>query len=251
VSRVLDLSFRDAERWLEGHQVVPSVANLRQKLRGIRTTEDASPMDTHNYWTDSMLRPFYSGKMTKYIFDRGFSKEILKKWEVGYDRSTQDIIFPARDEHGILLGIIRRSTTGGIKYTNSLGLQRKDFLYGLDKTIISTGLKKRVFVVEGPLDTIWMAQAGLPAVGLLGANLADNQAKLLVKHFDIAIFTLDNDKAGQEGLLQAKKKLSDKMVVLKGVVLEGRKDVQEMTLEEVSNIRTEWVRGNIGSYDRD
>lgn len=248
VSQVLDISFRDAERWLEGYQEVASVSTLRQKLHSIRVPEDA-PKKVENYWSDSMLQPFYKGVMSSYIFDRGFSKEILKEFGVGYDRKTKDIVIPARDKDGVLVGIIRRSTTGGIRYTNSLGFQKKDFLFGLDRTIIKTE-GKRVFVVEGPLDVMWMAQAGLSAVGLLGSDLTDGQAQLLVENFITVILSLDNDKAGKEGMEMARKKLSGKVIVLKGVIPEDKKDVQDMTVEELLGMKIEWVRGNYADSHR-
>jgi len=249
VCKVLGISFRDAEMWLEGYQEVASVSMLKQKLNHVRMPENASKMETASYWSDKMLGSYYNGSMSNYIFQRGFSKEILKKYEIGYDKKTKDIIIPARDENGRLVGIIRRSTTGGIKYTNSLGFQKKSFLFGLNKVIINTE-NKRIFVVEGPLDTIWMAQAGLPAVGLLGSDMTDMQAQLLIKNFITVVLMLDNDKAGKEGMEMARKKLLGKVTVLKGVIPEGRKDVQEMSMEEMASIKIEWVRGNCNDYAR-
>jgi len=241
VSKVLGIHYREAEVWLEGYEKVVSVSNLKQKLNRLREHEETSKISV-NYWSDSMLAPYYNGVMSKYIFDRGFSKEILKEYGIGYDRRTKDIVIPARDENGKLVGVIRRSTTGGIRYINSLGFQKKSFLFGLDKIIIDTGNKK-VFVVEGPLDVIWMAQAGIPAVGLLGSDLTDAQAQLLVKYFFTVVMVLDNDKAGIEGIEMARKKLSGKVIILKGVIPEDKKDVQEMSLEEVVGMKTKWVRG--------
>ena len=242
VSKTLEIPFRDAERWLEGYEDVASVPSLRQKLHRLREHENA-PQVQSNYWSDSMLAPYYNGSMSSYIFDRGFSKEILKEYGVGYDKKTKDIIIPARDENGRLTGIIRRSTTGGIRYTNSLGFQKKSFLFGLDKTIIRAGSKK-VWVAEGPLDAMWLAQAGIPSVALLGSDLTDAQAQLLVKYFFTVVMVLDNDKAGMEGMEMARKKLSGKLIVLRGVIPEDKKDVQEMTLEELTSMDIQWVRGN-------
>jgi len=247
VSKVLGISFRDAEMWLEGYEEIATVSILKQKLDKTRVPIYECKTEVVNYWSDRMLEPYYNGVMSNYIFQRGFSKEILKEYEVGYDMRTKDIVIPARDEDGKLVGIIKRSTTSGIRYTNSLGFPKKTFLFGLNRIILSTG-EKRVFVVEGPLDVIWMAQAKMPAVGLLGSDMTDVQAQLLIKNFITVVLVLDNDKAGMEGTEIARKKLSGKMIVLKGVIPEGMKDVQDMSMEEIENIKIERVGGNYARY---
>ena len=247
VSRVLDISIYEAGRWLEGYKDVATISTLKQRLHRVGNKLD-EPIKRSNssYWSDGMLKPYYNGMMSSYIFQRGFSKEILKRYEIGYDKRTRDIIIPARDENGILIGIIRRSTTGGIRYINSPGFKKKSLLFGLDKVIIKVGINK-VYVGEGPLDIIWMAQAGMQAVGLLGSDMTGMQAQLLVKHFSTVVLVLDNDSAGMKGLEMAKKRLSGKVILLRGVITEGKKDVQEMSLEELLGMKTEWVKGN---YER-
>lgn len=244
ISQYLGISYLEACDWLKGYKEIVTPDRLRERLYKTDMSNTMIHKGESSYWSEGMLRPYYNGKMSSYIFKRGFSKEILKDFGIGYDLQTKDIVIPARFENGQLAGIIRRSTVEGRnRYTNSPGFNKKSLLFGLSRLKIKGAATDKVYVVEGPLDTIWASQAGLPTVGLLGSDITERQAQLLINNFRTVVFMLDNDGAGTRGLEIARKRLRNKVVLMKGVIPECYGDVQEMGLKEVRNIKAEWMKG--------
>jgi DNA primase len=132
---------------------------------------------------------------TKGWAKRGFSPEVVKEFELGYDPSKNDLTIPLRSCEGNLMGIIRRRPPGKLpKYTYPEGLPIGRYLFGSWKDF---GVK--VALVEGSLDAVSCWDAGVPALGLLGARVTADQTRTLVElGIRSAVLYLDNDSAGQK-----------------------------------------------------
>lgn len=123
-----------------------------------------------------------------------------------YDRFRNRIIFPIRNKTGRVLGFGSRIvvSTDKPKYLNSPEgelFHKSECLYG----IYELSLKKDtdiVFVVEGYLDVIALAQVGLNAVATLGTALTKQHVEKLYKLSKAITFCFDGDAAG---ILAAKK----------------------------------------------
>lgn len=162
------------------------------------------------------------------LVEAGFSKEVLKQHDIGYDRRNDRITFPIRDLFGNLVGISGRATLIGDlpkylvyngrrvingkevpgelgewypDYTND-GI--RDHLWRLDKcysTLMDNHSgQEQLVVVEGYKAALWMVQHGwINTVALMGARLSPCQERIIRK-LGVEVFVfLDNNRAGREG----------------------------------------------------
>lgn len=174
-------------------------------------------------------------RVPKYMLNRGFDLELLRRWEVGYDQEFNRVVIPVKHE-GKLVGLVRRALDpDGPKYVNTRGLTKGDFLFGLDH--VSADAKELV-IVEGPMDCMWLHQHGYPAAAILGSSLSERQAETIRRRFWRVVLAFDNDRAGVIAATDAAIKLGQMEV--KAVRLPaGRKDVQECSAEELAIIFTQ------------
>ena len=173
--------------------------------------------------------PFESNKVPNWIFDRGFTSEILRQWMCGYDRTEGSLVLPVHDEGNNIVGWIKRRPQGLFpKYLyGPLGIFKKSkVVFGLNKI---DHKKDFICVTEGALDTIWLTQNGLSSVALLGIYLSQRQEKLLSKlTCGEIVLCLDNDSAGQSGTAEIAPRLSKYFVVSKINIPLQYKDVQDV-----------------------
>ena len=238
VQELLGLNSKEALKWLSGNELEIQSSLLKNKLEKALQTKEQAPDKPSNYWNENMLLPFFKHPMPSYLYDRGFTEDTLKRWKVGYDRKKGEVVIPIFSPDNELLGLVRRSVTKR-RYGNSAGLDKSHILFGIDKAV---GARK-VYVVEGPLDAMWLDQYGYSSVGLLGCNLSDRQAQLLVEYFRVAVFVLDNDEPGRHGAEVARKKLRGRLVFEERRLPEAFNDVQEMDKKELAAILLEGRHG--------
>ena len=173
---------------------------------------------------------FYErGRVPRYLVDRGFTLETLRRWEVGYDPELRAAVIPVRSG-GRIVGLIRRLVDpgSGPKYLYSRGLRRDETLFG-DWMIPADA--RRVVVVEGPLDAMWLDQHGHRGVAILGSLLSARQADLILRRFWEVVLALDPDPAGERGIRLALRRLSRARVLV--ARLPAGRDVQECSPEEL------------------
>ena len=166
-----------------------------------------------------------------YLMDRGISKEVIDKFDIGYDKEHNAVTFPIRDYTGKLVGITTRCVN-----TKKFYIQ-----YGVDKpvylldVIVKENIKQ-VVVCEGQIDALASWTHHIPAVALFGAGTTKEQMELLrtsgVRHF---ILMYDNDDAGRHGAGRFKSMIGSSAFVTDIVMPEG-KDVAACTEEEFYSI---------------
>jgi len=185
--------------------------------------------------------PFEKGRVPKWIYSRGISKESLLRWEAGVDDKA-GLALPVRDANNRMVGWVLRQRVAEPKYLYYPGMKKSKVLFGQHL------LPKRVdalYVVEGSLDAISLDQYGYPAVSLLGAMVSEAQVKLLrnIKAGKI-VLVLDNDEAGQKGTKKGLTKLREYGIVKYVKLPKHVKDIQEIrdanALEEVLNNTYSW-----------
>ena len=151
----------------------------------------------------------------EYMYSRGFSREILEEFEIGfYDRC---VTIPIRNEDKQLIAVVARPTYPTKKKYMPLiplvGFEKNKILFGLDKV----GIKETtVILVEGQLDVIKAFQNGFRnVVALQGSQLSDYQEGLLLKRFNNIVLALDNDEAGAKALSRISKRMIGKVGLYK------------------------------------
>lgn len=209
----------------------------RELLRGAAPSVELleAILDGPEESEDEVQEPlFYDrSQVPQYIVDRGFNMETLKAWQVGWDENDRSVVIPARDERSNLVGLIRRRVDDWKKpkYLNTEGEWRGNILFGLDMAFEGAPL----YVVEGPLDAMWLWQHGRSGVALLGSSLSERQADLIRRRAVGRTYTgFDNDKAGRAATAQVASALAG-LDVWALAVPEGR-DIQQLTGEEIADL---------------
>lgn len=162
----------------------------------------------------------------RYIFDRGFTADTLRTWDVGRTEDGRAVVIPVNTAEGKLIGLVRRivePAPGEPKYLNS-HFEKSDVLFGEDHLPFEC---RDVALVEGPLDAMWLAQNGIPAVATLGGPPSAWQAAQLAKRYWSVTLAFDNDRAGRQSAQRAAALLS-RLTLWTVTLPPGCKDVQEV-----------------------
>ena len=120
-----------------------------------------------------------------------------------YDRFRGRLMLPIRDGRGRVIAFGGRILGAGEpKYLNSPDTPLFDkgrTLYNLDKAQAAARRAGRVIVVEGYMDAVALAQAGIEeVVAPLGTALTEHQLEKLWKMVDVPILCFDGDAPGQK-----------------------------------------------------
>ncbi|MGF7150936.1 DNA primase [Sphingomonas zeicaulis] len=156
-----------------------------------------------------------------------------------YDRFRGRLMIPIRDQRGRTIAFGGRIIgQGEPKYLNSPETALFDkgrTLYNLDRAAPAARRTGRVIVVEGYLDVIALAQAGIEeAVAPLGTALTEAQLERLWKLVDVPTLCFDGDKPGQKAAMRAAERAYAAMVPgqsLRFVTLPGGKDPDDVIRE--------------------
>jgi len=125
-----------------------------------------------------------------------------------YDRFRGRLMIPIRDQRGRVIAFGGRILGAGEpKYLNSPETPLFDkgrTLYNLDKAAPAARKSNRIVVVEGYMDAIMIAQAGIAeAVAPLGTALTEAQIEKLWSMVETPLLCFDGDGAGQRAALRA------------------------------------------------
>lgn len=139
-----------------------------------------------------------------YLVDRGIVRADVRRWQLGFDQETQRAVYPVKDEHGKIVGCLRRAVHAQQepRYLDTPGAMvwKKQVFYGehrIDRT------RSVAYVVEGPMGAIWTARALPNVLGMMGASTGIEEGRLeKLKRWGIrtVVLVLDSDKAGREAV---------------------------------------------------
>ena len=172
----------------------------------------------------------------KSLLQRGFTRDILLKWGIEWDPKFQAMRLPCLTKTGDLVGNIWRYPEGIVpKYRYQPDFPRNSVLYGLWRL---SACVKRLVLVEGPLDAIWVQEAGIAAVAILGSSLSEEQvALIMLAGVQQVVLCFDNDAAGKQAAYRAVPMLRAQGCWVYRTTLPSKyKDVQEAPLEKISQL---------------
>lgn len=201
----------------------------------------------------------------KYYLNRGYSKEVLDKYDVGYcngykKKMYSRIVVPIYDPtYSFTIGCTGRSiyekcqkceqyhnplhTCPRIspKWKHDKRFKKNSYLYNWWFCRPSIKETKKVFIVEGPGDVWRLWEAGIyNVVAILGAKITDGQAILLESSGATDIILIrDNDEAGIKCLESIKKKLG-KFARIHCVVPE-KKDIGETPVNDIKVLLKDFI----------
>lgn len=134
---------------------------------------------------------------------------IINKDDGGsYDRFRERITFPIRDKRGRTIGFgARVFDDSKPKYLNSpetATFQKGKEVYGLYELLNKNSKPKRIMLVEGYMDVIALAQAGISyAVAALGTATSKTHLDLLFRYTPELVLCFDGDEAGRKAAWRA------------------------------------------------
>lgn len=128
-----------------------------------------------------------------------------------YDRFRSRLMFPIRSSGGRVIGmggrVIAQAKQGEPKYLNSPeipGFEKGRELYGFYEAKTAIKDLGSVFVVEGYMDVVLLAQGGVNnAVATLGTACTEMHIKKLLRVCDSIYFCFDGDNAGRSAAWRA------------------------------------------------
>jgi DNA primase len=128
---------------------------------------------------------------------------------VSFDRFRDRIMFPIPDSRGRIIAFGGRAMSADVpaKYLNSPETElfhKSNVLYNFARARKALGRDGTVIAVEGYMDVIALAQAGIEgAVAPLGTALTENQLDLLWRMSPEPVLCFDGDQAGLKAALRA------------------------------------------------
>ncbi|MGH8567781.1 MAG: DNA primase, partial [Gammaproteobacteria bacterium] len=125
-----------------------------------------------------------------------------------YDRFRDRVMFPIEDPRGRVIGFGGRVIgEGSPKYLNSPEtpiFHKGGEVYGLPQALQGHEKPKRLFVVEGYMDVLALAQHGITnAVATLGTALTREHLGRLFRVVPDLVFCFDGDEAGRQAAWRA------------------------------------------------
>jgi len=181
----------------------------------------------------------YSTKPPKLFLDRGYSAEVLKKFQIGSIIDShikkETTVIPQHSNLGELLGFYFRLPN----YVDFRGKDKKStwstkslptetYLYGAS-LIKNPKEVKILYVTDSITDTLTLWDWGYYGVSLLGSNISGIQSKYL-SQFETVVFIADRDLAGFSQAEELYKKIGH--TVNYYVALLSEKDVSLQSKKE-------------------
>lgn len=172
--------------------------------------------------------------------------DIIELFDLGYDKKTNCITFPVRDIDGNCLFVAKRNVrTKFFHYPEGV----KKPLYGLYEFYRYTSeaeideldlYLQNIFVCESMIDCILLWQEGYFAVALNGLGNKIQMKQLTDLPCRSLIIATDNDDAGWNAFYKIKKCVKQKLFY-RVEFPKGRKDIGEMTENELENLKWNFV----------
>ena len=166
----------------------------------------------------------------EYMFKRKLTEEVIEKFDIGYDKNTNCITFPVKDENGNCLFVARRSVIS--KFFNYPNNVEKPVygLYELPKDC------DEVIICESMINALTCYVYGKPAVALNGTGTDYQINQLKKSNIRKFILALDPDVAGRKGAANLRKHLAPYKIITEYKIPEG-KDINDLTEEEFKNLK--------------
>ena len=234
VKVISDLLHEDGWSWL-----VRNFKNISLENRKIELNFGTNKTEKPKYipYEDLAKYRYYH----PYMWKRKLTKEIVHKFDIGYDKENDCLTFPVKDINGNILFIATRS------------VKEKKFSYPKDAQIPIYGLyeleteKKNgkqineVYIVESMLDALAIWGWGKYAVALNGTGHRSQIKELNNYNCKCYILATDNDDAGKYAREKLKEGLVNKIVKeLSYDSYNSLKDINDMSKEQFLNAKIIW-----------
>lgn len=189
-------------------------------------------------FTKEELKPYLrrTNKMINYVYSRGITYEVMRKFILGADVESNAVAFFWLDAFtGKCVNVKFRSTRGKQFFYIRGGQPVSKHIYGLYQ-VIKAGCKT-VWIVESEIDALYLWSHGIPAVALGGSSLSPEQKrKLLLAGVETYVIATDKDKAGDRIKASLKKELGGHVLLEEIVFPDYASDVNEIKPEHIKRV---------------
>lgn len=183
-----------------------------------------------------------------YMFARRLTKEVIERYDVGYDKKSDCLTFPVRDEFGNTLFVARRSVKS--KFFNYPKETEKP-LYGVYelKKYLDEGNKRtnsyngiirnfqNIYVTESIINALTVNVYGKWAVATNGCQFSELQVKQLERlPTREIIIAFDGDEAGRVAAYKLKFRLNKRKIVSILELPDGR-DINDLSKEYFKSLK--------------
>ena len=205
-----------------------------------------------NSW-DKLVRAFQKrGVPDKLLLASGLAGKSKK--DKLYDRFRNRVIIPIADEHGRVVGFGGRALGDEQpKYLNTpetIVFNKRRLLFGLDKAHKSIARSGYAIVVEGYMDAIAVASAGITnVVATLGTAFTNSQAQKLRRYTERLVLCYDSDEAGQAATIRALGVLKGSNLELNIAIVPSGKDPDEYIRQHGLEAFREVLAGALPVFD--
>lgn len=165
-----------------------------------------------------------------YMYYRKLNDFVINKFQIGYDRDTDCITFPIRDEKGRLLGVTERSVRTKYFYIPD-NIQKPVYLlnYVLDEGYTSA------IICESQIDALTCWAYGYVACAMLGTGSAEQYQVLNKSPIRNYVLMFDGDPAGRKGARNFQKYIRNDVFV-ENVKLPEGKDINNLNKFEFDTL---------------
>ena len=232
VSDCYDISYSQAYRKLVGHFIYSGGRVLDIGIDRDTTQSSYIPYNT--------IAPYIlaNAPAWNYLQGRGVdANKLYSKFPVGYDTTTNSVVFYIRDLKNRYIGSKTRSIQGK-RFANATGAKKSTYLYGAYELLQSAWQPEDpVWICESEIDALTVWSRGGYAVAIGGSHISNKQLQIL-KTLGVRriIDGLDKDEAGREGWKNIR-------TYIKGISTYNtkypvnKKDINDLTEEEFNNIK--------------
>ena len=209
-----------AKRWLISNYGKPIKAQVSLgdsiKLNQVDKNNilDSANLDSMNSWCP-------------YLAQRGISKATCIKFNVKYDSTQRQVVFPCYDVQDNLVMFARRSIDSKIFYMDK-NVEKP--VYCLNN-IVKNNIKTAV-ITEGPFDCLTSYEYGFPAIATLGTPSIEQITQINNSCITTLYTMFDNDDAGRKFTEFLKQRLNKRILIIEVKIPQGKKDINDLTKDE-------------------
>lgn len=177
----------------------------------------------------------------RYLTNRGFSLDTIKKYRLGYVSVKREIVIPyPGTDYYVTRSIIDK------EYRKPKGIPEPIF------NEIAINERDTIFICEGQLDALSLLQLGVKAIAIGGAGYSKLESAKIKR----AIIVKDNDDAGEQTAQKIKETLKKRGINCVIVAPpENYKDINDVLIaneEQLKNLVAEWLKqietDNVSEY---
>lgn len=208
-----------------------SLANQQKYVNTFKKLNIAPKIDLSNTWSREQVRSWMKVP-SPYYLKRGYTPEILERYDVGFFPKVNRSIVPIYDDsHARIVGFTERTAydkhSCGYYHDKASPCPKthqdiqdcgkwKNVSFSSNSVLYNYWFAKNyimeggvVGLVEGPGDVWKLEQNGIKnSVAMFGVDLTDEQRVILDRSGALSVVVmLDNDEAGIKGAMEIKRKL--------------------------------------------